>query len=99
MKSTVLAVRIAAGIFLALGLTGCVGYVRGDGGVEVTEPDLYLFGGYYDQGPYRDYDRRGEYSRRFVGRDHDVPVSAPAPRPAAAPAPRPGDPVRVERVR
>ena len=98
MESNFLAVRIAVGVFLSLGLTGCVGYVRGDGSaVEVVEPDMYLFGGYYDWGPYREYDRRGEDSRRFVGRSHDIPVSAPARR--LPPDARPGDPVRIERIR
>jgi hypothetical protein len=48
---------------LALAMTGCVGYVRGDGGVVVAEPDVFLFGGYYDRGPYREYGRRGYESR------------------------------------
>jgi hypothetical protein len=48
---------------LALAMTGCVGYVRGDGGgVVVAEPDLFWWGG-YGGGYYGDYGRRGYESR------------------------------------
>jgi hypothetical protein len=63
------ALLIVSGFALTLALAGCVGYVEGDGGgVVAAEPDVYLFGGYYDGGPYRDYGRRGADSRRGFGR-------------------------------
>ena len=66
MRANVLAVGILS--WLGLALAGCFGYVQGDGGgVVVAEPDLYLFGGYPDGGPARDYGRRGAESRGPVG--------------------------------
>jgi hypothetical protein len=59
------------GIALLAALTGCVGYVdTGYRGavVVVPEPDVYVFGGYYEGGVYvHDYGRRGYESR---GRAH-----------------------------
>jgi hypothetical protein len=48
---------------MSLTMTGCYGYVRGDGGgVVVAEPDVYIWGG-YGGGYRRDYGRRGYESR------------------------------------
>jgi len=47
----------------SLVMTGCVGYVRGDGGVVVAEPDVFWFGGYGDGGYARGYGDRGWGSR------------------------------------
>jgi hypothetical protein len=44
-------------------MSGCVGYVRGDGGVVVAEPDFLWFGGYRDGGYARGYGERGWGSR------------------------------------
>jgi hypothetical protein len=56
--------RILCGLAIAFALSGCVGYVQGDGGgVVVNEPDEYLFGGYFGGGHDRDYGRRGAESR------------------------------------
>ena len=51
---------------LSLAMAGCIGFVRGPGGVvvpvPVLEPDIFLWGGY--GGGYRgDYGRRGFESR------------------------------------
>jgi hypothetical protein len=56
------------GIALLVPLTGCIGFVGGDGGyggpVVVAEPDLYLFGGGYDRGrDVHGYSQRGSASR------------------------------------
>jgi len=56
-----------AGLGLSLALMGCFGYVQGPGGGVVVEPDLFLFGGYYDGGPARGYGWRGAQSRGFGG--------------------------------
>jgi hypothetical protein len=61
LNSRAIPVLFGFGFFLAL--TGCVGYVQGDGGVEVAEPDMLIFGGYADGAPARDYARRGDESR------------------------------------
>jgi hypothetical protein len=51
---------------LSLVLTGCVGYVRGDGGgVMVAEPDFFWWGGYGDGWGARGYGYRGAGSRGF----------------------------------
>jgi hypothetical protein len=80
--AAVQAVVIISGLGLFLALAGCVGYVQGDGGVEVVEPDMFMFGGYSDGAPARDYGRRGGESRGGAGRS--------AARPAAQPAAQPG---------
>lgn len=74
MKGTrMLAAGFAAGIgmtwaALALPLSGCFGYVQGDGrGVVVAEPDLFWFGGYGDGWGARGYGGRGAESRGFGG--------------------------------
>jgi hypothetical protein len=55
-------------IALLLSLTGCVGYVQGDGGgAVVAEPDFFWFGGYDDGGRARGYGQRGAESRGFGG--------------------------------
>jgi hypothetical protein len=71
--------RLPIGLALALSfvLTGCVGYVEGDGGdVVVAQPDMYLYGGYYDGGRSRDYGRRGVESR---GRGSSRPAARSGP--------------------
>ena len=86
MNSGIRAARIVSGLVLLVASAGCVGYVRGDGdGVVAVEPDVYLFGGYYDGAPYRDYGRRGHESRgaggrserRSEGRSGGVPAGSP----------------------
>jgi hypothetical protein len=70
----------------ALALTGCVGYVQGDGGGVVSEPDMFLFGGGdYDGGRARDFGRRGQASRGPSGRSGGAPAAR-----SAAPAGRSG---------
>ncbi|MGA2685194.1 MAG: hypothetical protein ABSF51_09085 [Verrucomicrobiota bacterium] len=59
---------IVLGIALLVPLTGCIGFVGGDGGyaggVVVAEPDLFLFGGGYDRGgDVHGYSHRGAASR------------------------------------
>jgi hypothetical protein len=71
-------IKIVLGIALVATLTGCVGYVDGGygGGVVVAEPDVYVFGGGYNEGG-RDvhaYSQRGGQSRA---------VAHPAPHPVA----------------
>ena len=60
-------IKIGAGIALVAALTGCVGFVGGDGGggeVVVPGPDLFLFGGDYDRGrDVHGYSQRGSSSR------------------------------------
>ena len=58
-----------SGLGVCLALAGCFGYVEGPGSDVVLEPDLILFGGYYQGGePARDYGRRGAESRGVVAR-------------------------------
>jgi hypothetical protein len=58
--------KIGLGAALVVAVTGCVGYVDGDGGgsVVVAGPDVGFYGGVYDRG--RDvhaYSHRGAVSR------------------------------------
>ena len=64
--------KIALGLALVTALTGCVGYVGGGygygygdgGGVVVSEPDAYVFGGGYERGrDVHEYSHRGFVSR------------------------------------
>jgi hypothetical protein len=85
-KSTARAAAVVSAFALSFGLAGCAGYVEGDGGGAVmAEPDIYLYGGYYDSGPYRDrdYGRRGADSRRGGARSG----GAASPSPAGSPHP------------
>ena len=57
-------------------LTGCVGYVDGDGGgvavVGPPPPDVFLFGGDYDRGgDVRNWSHRGYESRHGDGHGYD----------------------------
>ena len=58
-----------SGLGLSLVLTGCIGYVQGDGGggVVVAEPEFFWFGGYGDGHYARDYGYRGAGSRGHGG--------------------------------
>jgi hypothetical protein len=61
-------VKIGLAITVLTVLTGCVGFVGGDGyydgGVVVAEPDVFLFGGGYDRGrDVHGYSNRGAESR------------------------------------
>ncbi len=60
--------RIKLGLVMVLLaiLTGCVGYVDGGYGaaVVVPEPEVTVFGGFYERGPYvHSYSHRGFESR------------------------------------
>jgi hypothetical protein len=69
--------RLLLGAAICLALAGCVGYVEGDGGTVISaQPDVYLFGGYYDGGYSRDYGRRGAESR---GRAAPQPAARSGP--------------------
>jgi len=60
--------KVALGLVLLVGLTGCVGYVDGGGGaVVVAGPDTGFFGYSYDRGrDVHDYSHRGAVSRGVV---------------------------------
>jgi len=76
--------RIVSWLGLALVLTGCIGYVQGDGGDDlVAQPDLTIFGGYVDGGPARGYGRRGAESRGPGGHPGGGRAAGPAPAPRA----------------
>jgi hypothetical protein len=67
-KTNGLVDRIKIGLAMALlaTLTGCIGWVGGGygGEVDVSGPDLYLFGGGYDRGrDVHGYSQRGFASR------------------------------------
>jgi hypothetical protein len=83
------ALLLVPGFGLFLTMAGCVAYVQGDDGAAAAEPEMFLFGGYGDGAPARDYSRRGAESR---GR---APAAArpAAARPAAA---RPAAPPRAQ---
>ena len=54
------------GVAMLAALMGCVGYVDTGyrGAVVVPDPDVVVFGGYYEGGVYvHDYARRGQESR------------------------------------
>ena len=60
--------KLKIGTVVVLGalVTGCVGYVDDggyyDGGAVVVQPEVTFYGGFYDRGHSRDYDRRGHES-------------------------------------
>jgi hypothetical protein len=84
MRMNITAARIVSWLGLALVLTGCIGYVQGDGGDDVVaQPDLTIFGGYVDGGPARDYGRRGAESRGRGGHAGGGRAASPAPAPHA----------------
>ena len=59
-------IRIALGMLVLVGLTGCIGVVdgRGHGAVFVPGPEVTFYGGGYEHGHEdRDYGRRGGESR------------------------------------
>jgi hypothetical protein len=59
--------KIGLGLALVTALTGCVGYVGGGGGVVVSGPDAYVFGGGYERGrDVHDYSHRGFASRAIA---------------------------------
>ena len=63
-----MALGLFSGMALFFTLTGCVGYVQGEGdGVVVAEPDMFVFGGYRDGWGARGYGYRGGESRGFHG--------------------------------
>ena len=67
LKSQVDRIKIGLVIGLLVSLIGCGGYYGPgyyDGGVVVSEPDVYLFGGGYDRGrDVHNYSHRGSVSR------------------------------------
>jgi hypothetical protein len=74
--------QIGLGIVLLAALTGCVGYVGGGYGdaVVVPEPDMYVFGGFYERGrDVHDYSHRGFESRAVAHRVGGGPERRPPP--------------------
>lgn len=64
---------------LSLATAGCIAIAVGDrDGAKETEPDMTVFGGYFDGAPARDYRFRGAASRGTPAADQPPAKDSPA---------------------